>query len=43
MPGETSGCHHGRVVWTEHDGPQFLLEERVLLCWKPSEDPLAGP
>jgi phenylpyruvate tautomerase PptA (4-oxalocrotonate tautomerase family) len=30
------------VVYTEHDGENFQLEERVLASWTPGEDPLAG-
>jgi phenylpyruvate tautomerase PptA (4-oxalocrotonate tautomerase family) len=29
------------VVFTEHDGEHFQLEERVLPSWSPGEDPLA--
>jgi phenylpyruvate tautomerase PptA (4-oxalocrotonate tautomerase family) len=29
------------VVFTEHDGEHFQLEERVLASWSPGEDPLA--
>jgi phenylpyruvate tautomerase PptA (4-oxalocrotonate tautomerase family) len=31
------------VVYTEHDGEHFQLEERVLPSWSEGEDPLAGP
>ncbi len=31
------------VIYTEHDGPQFQLEEKVLPAWSPGEDPLADP
>jgi phenylpyruvate tautomerase PptA (4-oxalocrotonate tautomerase family) len=31
------------VVYTEHDGENFQLEERVLPSWSSGEDPLAGP
>ena len=31
------------VIYTEHDGENFQLEEKVLPSWKPGEDPLAGP
>ncbi len=31
------------VVYTEHDGEHFQLEERVLPSWSSGEDPLAGP
>lgn len=30
------------VVYTEHDGEHFQLEEKVLPSWSPGEDPLAG-
>ena len=30
------------VVYTEHDGEHFQLEERVLPSWSAGEDPLAG-
>jgi hypothetical protein len=30
------------VVFTEHDGENFQLEEKVLPTWTPGEDPLAG-
>jgi hypothetical protein len=29
------------VVFTEHDGENFQLEEKVLPTWTPGEDPLA--
>ena len=31
------------VIYTEHDGQHFQLEEKVLPSWTPGEDPLAGP
>lgn len=31
------------VVYTEHDGENFQLEEKVLPSWTPGEDPLAPP
>lgn len=31
------------VVYTEHDGEQFQLEEKVLPSWSSGEDPLADP
>lgn len=30
------------VVFTEHDGEHFQLEDRVLPSWSEGEDPLAG-
>jgi phenylpyruvate tautomerase PptA (4-oxalocrotonate tautomerase family) len=30
------------VVYTEHDGEHFQLEEKVLPSWTAGEDPLAG-
>ncbi|WP_242342515.1 tautomerase family protein [Anaeromyxobacter terrae] len=30
------------VVYTEHDGENFQLEDRVLPSWSEGEDPLAG-
>jgi phenylpyruvate tautomerase PptA (4-oxalocrotonate tautomerase family) len=30
------------VIYTEHDGEHFQLEEKVLPSWTPGEDPLAG-
>ncbi len=30
------------VVYTEHDGEHFHLDDRVLPSWSPGEDPLAG-
>jgi phenylpyruvate tautomerase PptA (4-oxalocrotonate tautomerase family) len=30
------------VVYTEHDGEHFQLEEKVLPSWSEGEDPLAG-
>lgn len=30
------------VIYTEHDGEHFQLEERVLPSWSAGEDPLAG-
>jgi phenylpyruvate tautomerase PptA (4-oxalocrotonate tautomerase family) len=29
------------VIYTEHDGPDFQLSDRVLPSWKTGEDPLA--
>lgn len=29
------------VIYTEHDGEQFQLEEKVLPSWSAGEDPLA--
>ena len=31
------------VVYTEHDGESFQLDDRVLPSWSSGEDPLAGP
>lgn len=31
------------VVYTEHDGENFQLDDRVLPSWSGGEDPLAGP
>lgn len=31
------------VVYTEHDGENFQLDDRVLPSWSTGEDPLAGP
>ena len=31
------------VIYTEHDGPDFQLSDRVLPSWQTGEDPLAGP
>jgi phenylpyruvate tautomerase PptA (4-oxalocrotonate tautomerase family) len=31
------------VIYTEHDGESFQLEEKVLPSWTPGEDPLAPP
>jgi phenylpyruvate tautomerase PptA (4-oxalocrotonate tautomerase family) len=31
------------VIYTEHDGEHFQLEERVLASWSAGEDPLADP
>lgn len=31
------------VVYTEHDGPNFQMNDRVLPSWSPGEDPLADP
>lgn len=28
------------IVYTEHDGPDFQLSDRVLPSWQPGEDPL---
>jgi phenylpyruvate tautomerase PptA (4-oxalocrotonate tautomerase family) len=30
------------VIYTEHDGENFQLEERVLPSWSEGEDPLSG-
>ena len=30
------------VVFTEHDGESFHMDDRVLPSWTPGEDPLAG-
>jgi hypothetical protein len=30
------------VVFTEHDGEHFHMDDRVLPSWTPGEDPLAG-
>jgi hypothetical protein len=29
------------VIYTEHDGEHFQLEDKVLPSWSPGEDPLA--
>jgi phenylpyruvate tautomerase PptA (4-oxalocrotonate tautomerase family) len=31
------------VVYTEHDGPDFQLSDRVLPAWTPGEEPLGDP
>lgn len=31
------------LVYTEHDGPDFQLSDRVLPAWTPGEDPLGDP
>jgi len=31
---------HIYIVYTEHDGPDFQLSDRVLPSWQPGEDPL---
>jgi hypothetical protein len=31
---------HVYIVYTEHDGPDFQLSDRVLPSWSPGEDPL---
>lgn len=31
------------VVYTEHDGEHFQMDDRVLPSWTEGEDPLAGP
>jgi len=31
---------HVYIVYTEHDGPDFQLSDRVLPSWRPGEDPL---
>jgi phenylpyruvate tautomerase PptA (4-oxalocrotonate tautomerase family) len=31
------------VIYTEHDGEHFQLEERVLASWSAGEDPLGDP
>ena len=28
------------IIYTEHDGPDFQLSDRVLPSWQPGEDPL---
>ena len=30
------------LVFTEHDGENFHMDDRVLPSWAPGEDPLAG-
>lgn len=32
---------HVYVIYTEHDGPDFQLSDRVLPSWQAGEDPLA--
>lgn len=32
---------HVYVIYTEHDGPDFQLSDRVLPSWRAGEDPLA--
>jgi len=32
---------HVYVIYTEHDGPDFQLSDRVLPAWQTGEDPLA--
>jgi 5-carboxymethyl-2-hydroxymuconate isomerase len=32
---------HVYVIYTEHDGPDFQLSDRVLPSWQTGEDPLA--
>jgi len=34
---------HIYVIYTEHDGPDFQLSDRVLPSWQAGEDPLADP
>lgn len=34
---------HVYVIYTEHDGPDFQLSDRVLPSWQSGEDPLADP
>jgi len=34
---------HSYVIYTEHDGPDFQLSDRVLPSWQAGEDPLAEP
>ena len=31
------------IIYTEHDGPDFQLSDRVLPSWQTGEDPLADP
>jgi phenylpyruvate tautomerase PptA (4-oxalocrotonate tautomerase family) len=31
------------VIYTEHDGEHFQMDDRVLPSWSTGEDPLAGP
>jgi phenylpyruvate tautomerase PptA (4-oxalocrotonate tautomerase family) len=31
------------VIYTEHDGEHFQMDDRVLPSWSAGEDPLAGP
>ena len=31
---------HVYVIYTEHDGPDFQLSDRVLPSWQTGEDPL---
>ena len=31
------------IIYTEHDGPDFQLSDRVLPSWKTGEDPLTDP
>jgi len=31
---------HVYIVYTEHDGPDFQLSDRVLPSWQDGEDPL---
>jgi hypothetical protein len=31
---------HIYIVYTEHDGPDFQLSDRVLPSWQTGEDPL---
>ena len=31
------------VIYTEHDGEHFQMDDRVLPSWSVGEDPLAGP
>jgi 5-carboxymethyl-2-hydroxymuconate isomerase len=34
---------HVYVIYTEHDGPDFQLSDRVLPSWRTGENPLADP
>ncbi len=34
-------AEHAYVIYTEHDGPDFQLSDRVLPSWQTGEDPLA--
>lgn len=34
---------HVYVIYTEHDGPDFQLSDRVLPSWQAGEDPLGDP
>jgi len=44
--GELAACWgvpetHIYIIYTEHDGPDFQLSDRVLPSWQTGEDPLA--